>query len=55
MPTPDTWSAYYRRAAADEAALGNVSVARVLLRDARRADAQANLISYKPHIEANAR
>lgn len=43
MPAPDTWSAYYRRAAADEAALGNDRAAAACLRDARRADVATEL------------
>lgn len=43
MPTPDTWAAYYRRAAAMEAALGNDKPARTYLRYARIEDARATL------------
>lgn len=55
MPAPDTWAAYHARAAAKEAAAGHHDIAAICLRDARRAAHQANLIPYKPHIEANAR
>lgn len=40
MPAPDTWSAYYRRAAADEAALGNGKACRTYYRYARIAAAR---------------
>lgn len=39
----DTWAAYYRRAAAEEAALGNDRAAAACLRHARRADVSAEL------------
>jgi hypothetical protein len=44
MPAPDTWSAYYRRAAADEAALGNDKAARTHLRYARIAAVREALL-----------
>ena len=43
MPAPDTWAAYYRRAAAMEAALGNDRAARTYQRYARIERVRATL------------